>query len=212
MSVFLAALLGLVQGLCEFLPVSSSGHLVLLQNIFGITEGRCFLTRCFTSERFLPSPSPFEKPWAKCSAIPFANTRCSSCWPPCRGASHPAVPQFHRGQLFRLLAGLGLLVTAILLFVTDRISASLSGKRRIEKMRPGHALLIGAAQGLAVFPGFPAPAPPFPAGFLLFGRSFAAEFAFMMSIPAILGAAVLQGRTLLRPGSAAWIGCPSSSG
>ncbi len=42
MSVLQAALLGLVQGLCEFLPVSSSGHLVLLQNVFGISEGALF--------------------------------------------------------------------------------------------------------------------------------------------------------------------------
>ena len=42
MSILLAMLLGLVQGLCEFLPVSSSGHLVLLQNIFGVEEGALF--------------------------------------------------------------------------------------------------------------------------------------------------------------------------
>ena len=42
MNILIAALLGLVQGLCEFLPVSSSGHLVLFQNIFGINEGAMF--------------------------------------------------------------------------------------------------------------------------------------------------------------------------
>ena len=42
MNILIALLLGLVQGLCEFLPVSSSGHLVLLQNIFGIQEGALF--------------------------------------------------------------------------------------------------------------------------------------------------------------------------
>mgnify|MGYP002552489523 CR=1 FL=1 len=44
MNIFLAMLLGLVQGLCEFLPVSSSGHLVLLQTIFGVEEGALFFT------------------------------------------------------------------------------------------------------------------------------------------------------------------------
>ena len=44
MTVWLALLLGVVQGLCEFLPVSSSGHLVLLQNVFGIEEGALFFT------------------------------------------------------------------------------------------------------------------------------------------------------------------------
>ena len=44
MTIWIAMLLGLVQGLCEFLPVSSSGHLLLLQNIFGVTEGAMFFT------------------------------------------------------------------------------------------------------------------------------------------------------------------------
>ena len=44
MTIWIAMLLGLVQGLCEFLPVSSSGHLLLLQNMFGITEGALFFT------------------------------------------------------------------------------------------------------------------------------------------------------------------------
>ena len=44
MTIWIAMLLGLVQGLCEFLPVSSSGHLLLLQEIFGVTEGAMFFT------------------------------------------------------------------------------------------------------------------------------------------------------------------------
>ena len=44
MNVFVAAILGLIQGLCEFLPVSSSGHLLLMQKIFGITDGGYFFT------------------------------------------------------------------------------------------------------------------------------------------------------------------------
>ena len=44
MTIIQAVILGLVQGLCEFLPVSSSGHLLLLQTIFGITEGQTFFT------------------------------------------------------------------------------------------------------------------------------------------------------------------------
>ena len=42
MNILIAAFLDLVPGLCEFLPVSSSGHLVLFQNIFGINEGAMF--------------------------------------------------------------------------------------------------------------------------------------------------------------------------
>ena len=44
MNVWIAMLLGLIQGLTEFLPVSSSGHLLLLQEIFGVTEGAMFFT------------------------------------------------------------------------------------------------------------------------------------------------------------------------
>ena len=44
MNAFIAIILGLVQGLCEFLPISSSGHLLLLQKIFGISDGGLFFT------------------------------------------------------------------------------------------------------------------------------------------------------------------------
>ena len=44
MTIWLAILLGVVQGLCEFLPVSSSGHLILLQRMFGVEEGALFFT------------------------------------------------------------------------------------------------------------------------------------------------------------------------
>ena len=44
MMIWIAIILGLTQGLCEFLPVSSSGHLVLLHTIFGIEEGAMFFT------------------------------------------------------------------------------------------------------------------------------------------------------------------------
>ncbi|MDO4573417.1 MAG: undecaprenyl-diphosphate phosphatase, partial [Clostridia bacterium] len=44
MTIWIAMLLGLVQGLCEFLPVSSSGHLLLLQKMFGIEEGAMFFS------------------------------------------------------------------------------------------------------------------------------------------------------------------------
>ena len=44
MSIWIALILGIVQGLCEFLPISSSGHLVLLQQLFGIDNGALFFT------------------------------------------------------------------------------------------------------------------------------------------------------------------------
>ena len=202
MSVFQAALLGLVQGLCEFLPVSSSGHLVLLQNIFGITEGALFFNTMLHLGTLFAVAFAFRKTLGEMFRHPFRKYPMFIVL-----ATVPAVlltllfRNFIEESYSGSLLGWGFLVTALLLAVTDRISARLSGKRRIDGMRPGHALLIGAAQGLAVFPGVSRSGATISGGlFCSLEREFAAEFAFMMSIPAILGAAVLQGADVIKAG------------
>ncbi len=154
MSIFQAALLGLVQGLCEFLPVSSSGHLVLLQNIFGITEGALFFDTMLHLGTLFAVVFVYRKTLAEMFHHPFRKYPMFIVL--------ATVPTIVMTLLFRgfieesysgSLLGWGFLVTALLLTVTNSISAKIPGKRRIDEMRPTHALLIGVAQGLAVFPG-----------------------------------------------------------
>ncbi|MGI6193505.1 MAG: undecaprenyl-diphosphate phosphatase [Christensenellales bacterium] len=209
MSVFHAALLGLVQGLCEFLPVSSSGHLVLLQNIFGIAEGALFFDTMLHLGTLFAVVFAFRKTLWEMIRHPFRKYPMFIVL-----ATVPAVVftllfrDFIEGSYSGSLLGWGFLVTALLLTVTDRLSARVAGKRRIDGMRAGHALLIGAAQGLAVFPGVSRSGSTISGGlFCSLEREFAAEFAFMMSIPAILGATVLQVKDVLEVGigSVDWI-------
>jgi len=202
MSVLQAALLGLVQGFCEFLPVSSSGHLVLLQNVFGISEGALFFDTMLHLGTLFAVIFVYRKTVGEMLRHPFRKYPMYIIL-----ATVPTIvitlllrgfiEESYSGQLL----GWGFLITAVLLFSTDRLSAGLSGKRRIDKMRPGHALLIGAAQGLAVFPGVSRSGATISGGlFCSLDREFAAEFAFMMSIPAILGATVLQAVDLAKTG------------
>jgi len=202
MSVFLAALLGLVQGLCEFLPVSSSGHLVLLQNIFGISEGALFFDTMLHLGTLFAVAFAFRKTLFAMFRRPFKKYPMFVVL-----ATVPTViitlllKDFIEDSYSGSLLGWGFLVTALLLTVTNRLSETFGGNHRIEGMKAGHALLIGAAQGLAVFPGVSRSGSTISGGlFCGLEREFAAEFAFMMSIPAILGATVLQVKDVMEAG------------
>jgi len=186
MSVGQAALLGVVQGLTEFLPVSSSGHLVLMQ----------------------AAMKSFEQPGVVLDVVLHAGTTL-------------AVLVFFWGRIIQLrgrellligigtvpvvlvglalrpfvevlfgsvrLVGAALMVTAVLNFLTDRMIA------RREKMGKVDAGLVGIAQAIALVPGISR------SGITIFAgtsmgveRRQAAEFSFLLSVPAIVGANVLE--------------------
>ena len=194
MSVFQAALLGLVQGLCEFLPVSSSGHLVLLQNIFGIEEGALFLDTMLHLATLFAVVWVFRKTLWQMLRRPFSKYPMYIVL--------ATVPTVIIALLFQdtvensfsgEFLGFGFLVTALVLSLTEWLSGRPHKNRGLGEMGPGQALFIGCAQGVALFPGISRSGMTI-AGGLSMGleRGFAAEFAFLMSIPAILGATVLQ--------------------
>ena len=199
MNVLQAALLGLVQGLCEFLPVSSSGHLVLFQKIFGLSEGTLFF------DTMLHVATLFAVLWA------FRHTILDILRHPLGKlpryvvlATVPTVlitlllKDFFTDAYGGGLLGWGFLLTSLILFLTGRVP---KGDRTISSMGPKEAVLIGAAQGLAVLPGVSRSGSTIAGGlFCGLDRDFAAEFSFLMSIPAILGAAVLQAADAAKEG------------
>ena len=200
MNVLQAALLGLIQGLCEFLPVSSSGHLVLFQKIFGLSEGALFF------DTMLHVATLFAVFWA------FRRTLLSILRHPLSKlpryivlATVPTVvitlllKDFFTDAYGGGLLGWGFLLTGLILFLTGRIP---KGTKAIDSMGPKDALLIGTLQGIAVLPGVSRSGSTIAGGlFAGLDRDFAAEFSFLMSIPAILGATVLQAADLVREGT-----------
>jgi len=209
MSILTAIVLGIVQGLGEFLPVSSSGHLVLLQKVFGISEQTLFFdTMLHVGTLF----AVVVVLWNDIAAILRKPIQ------PLTGyliiATIPAVFAalifgdqieyiFNTGQFL----GVCFLITAALLCVTECLSRRISeanGYKKREEMNWLDALIIGLFQAIAIPPGISR------SGATISGalsrrldRDFAARFSFLLSIPAILGALVLNLKDLAKNGGAA---------
>lgn len=192
MTVWIAMLLGLVQGLCEFLPVSSSGHLVLLHNLFGIEEGALFFTTMLHVGTLIAVFVVYRQQIWDMLCQPFSRKVGLLVL-----ATIPTViiallfEDFFEDAYEGSLLGVGFLLTAIILTVSDRLSHRPERKKR--KLKWGSALFIGTMQGIAILPGVSRSGSTI-AGALCTGisKKTAADFSFLLSIPAILGSVVLQ--------------------
>ncbi len=207
-----AAILGLVQGLAEFLPISSSGHLALLQQWFGIDENKVLLFAVLLHVGTLVSVFIvyWKDIWEHIVEL------CLTIKDLCTGKGlrleeRPVrklgvmiivatIPTAIIGILFSdlfdklytsvLPIGIGLVITGFLLVMAERTGTS---NRGIEKMNFRNALFIGTVQGIAICPGISR------SGSTLFGslicnldRKFAVKFVFLISIPSILGSAIME--------------------
>ena len=212
MTYFEAVILGLVQGLAEFLPISSSGHLALLQQWFNINEDKVLLFAVLLHVGTLISV--FIVYWRDIWELIVE--LCLTVKDLCTGKGlrleeRPVrklgimiivatIPTAIIGLLFNdifdrlytsiLPIGIGLIITGFLLVFAERTGSS---NRGIEKMNFRHALFIGTVQGIAICPGISR------SGSTLFGslicnldRKFAVKFVFLISIPSILGSAILE--------------------
>ena len=220
MTYFEAVILGLVQGLAEFLPISSSGHLALLQQWFDIDENKVLLFAvllhvgtlisvfivywkdiwelivelCLTIKDLLTGKGLRleERPVRKLGVMIIVAT----------------IPTAIIGILFNdlfdklytsvLPIGIGLIITGFLLVLAERTGNS---NRGIDKMNFSNALFIGTVQGIAICPGISR------SGSTLFGslicnldRKFAVKFVFLISIPSILGSAIMETPEAIKAG------------
>lgn len=212
-------ILGIVQGLCEFLPVSSSGHLALFQYFFGfggedenLVAFDLFLHLAtvlaliiyFRKEilqvlkewfgGFLGKKySGWYYGWAILIATFFTGVIGL--------ALRKTVEEMSESPL---LVGCGLIFTAIILFVIPIIS---KGKKNISLFKI--AIFVGIAQGIAVLPGVSRSGMTIAASlFMGMAVNEAFKFSFMISIPAILGANFLEGLKILKAGRTAEIFLP----
>lgn len=209
MEIYQALILGIVQGLTEFLPVSSSGHLVLLQNFFGLTEPELLFDISLHIGTLVAVFIVFFK---EIRDLVLTLGRLPGLLESAGGGSKlfaenenfrllvliviGSVPTAVLGLLFHrmadrlfgsvALAGIMLLITGTLLWLTRRIGRS--GRTR-QRMTVKDTLLVGLVQGLAVMPGISRSGSTIATAlFLGIDRKTAGRFSFLLSIPAIFGA------------------------
>lgn len=188
---FQAIFLGLVQGLTEFLPVSSSGHLVLFQSLFGITEGnQTFNILLHVSTLVAVFAVYFDdiielikKPFSKLTALLIVGTLPTVIIALLFGDLIDSV--FGAGKFI----GINFIITGLILLYADRKT---QGRKTIDKMTGLDAAFVGTLQGIAICPAISRSGMTI-SGCLARGldRENAARFSFLLSIPAILGAMVL---------------------
>ena len=210
MSYLQAIILGLVQGITEFLPVSSSGHLAILQSFFGLESTENHLL--FDVLLHLGTlGSVLITYWGDIAGLTREGLVQLHLKKPRRGQKPDLLKQ--RMILFILLAtlplvlvvflrkavtslyentffiGFALLVTGGLLFAADRLGHGTKNERNATL---GSVMLVGLSQALATVPGLSRSGTTISVGmFCGFERSFAVKFSFLLSVPAVLGANLL---------------------
>ena len=198
MSVLEAVILGIVQGLTEFLPVSSSGHLVIAEALLGVRAPGVAVEVVLHVATLLSVVIVYQQRLRQLAR--GALDRDHDAWRFIGLLALASVPAglvgvFLEDQIERAfdapaVTGVMLLVTGGMLWSTRRRRGAGS---RAERPGAALALGIGIAQAFAILPGISRSGATITAG--LWGRlpgERAAEFSFLMSIPAIAGAAVLQ--------------------
>lgn len=222
MNYLTSVILGLVQGVAEFLPISSSGHLSLMQNLMGMTSiaktdllfevllhfgtliavfivyfrdivdlVRDFISVLFnlfsrqTQKRVSPSPN------SRMVLLLIVATLPLILIVPIKDS----VEALYGNTVF---VGCALLVTGFFLFCSDRIQR---GKKAARTATILDAAIVGLAQAIAVVPGLSRSGTTISVGMMRgFDRKFAVRFSFLLSIPAILGANILEIRDAVQAG------------
>jgi undecaprenyl-diphosphatase len=210
MTVFQALVLGLVQGLGEFLPISSSAHLVLTPWVFGWPDPGLAFDVALHVGTLAAVLWYFRVEWVSLTQSGFAllRTRRADTEEKQRVlfiiiATIPAaiagvLLEDYAESAFRspTLIALTLIVMGIVLWAADRYAPR---DRPLRQMRARDAILIGLAQIFALIPGVSRSGSTMTAGRALrFDRQSAAVFSFLMSMPITAAAAVLKAPTLLR--------------
>lgn len=213
LDIISAIILGAVQGLSEFLPISSSGHLALIPHLLGVETGLAFdtvlhigtlvaifsffwkdilnlikgfilslidLTEGFGVFRKGLEIVP-EKRFAWLIIVGTIPTAIIGL------LLKDAIETIFRGTVF---IGFFLIITGLILYYSERHS---SGSITAKNMPFAQAVIIGLCQGLAVLPGISRSGSTIASGLCLgLEREYAARYSFLLSVPAVVGAGVIQ--------------------
>lgn len=213
MSILEAIILGLVQGIAEFLPISSSGHLAILQNLFNMSDiegghmlfdvllhfgtliAICFMywtdikamftqtIDLLTGRNPAPEGQRRQYPAARMFMLIIAATLPLVLILPI----HNYIEALSESTIY---VGIALILTGCMLFVSDRMA---KGTKTERNMLFKDALIIGLCQCAATLPGLSRSGTTITAGIATgHDRRYAVKFSLLMSIPAVLGATVLE--------------------
>ncbi len=209
MNSFQAIFLGIVQGLTEFLPISSSGHLALFEHYFNITEAGLAFDILLHVGTLVALITYFFHDWLdmfKAVLRPERHNRFERrlFWYLVVATIPGAVAGFllekKAETVFRAPMRIAILlgIMGIILYLADRIARH---QRRLPGITLTDAILIGLSQALAIMPGVSRSGSTMTMGLILgFTRETAARFSFLMSTPIIFGAGLYHGLKLLKSG------------
>ncbi len=212
MTYLTAFLLGLVQGVAEFLPISSSGHLAIAQNLLGLEDAGSVPEFFDVLLHLGTLIAVFAAYWTDiCEMVveffrgigDLVHRSTPSPVPPARRLILLIIvgtlPLFAVLPIRKHVQGLtdnmvfvgaALIVTGILLFLCDRVRKGRKTERSATWL---DALLVGVGQAVATLPGVSRSGMTITAGcFVGYERRFAVRFSFLLSIPAVLGANILS--------------------
>lgn len=219
-----AIILGIVQGITEFLPISSSGHLSIFQNIFGLMDAESEQLFFDVMLHLGTLVAVFIAYWKDIRAmiVEFIAMLGSVGK---KGTDMPSAAQISARRMIMLIVvgtlpllvvlpvkkyveglygntffiGFALIATGLLLFLSDRVKF---GRKTEKNAAIIDALLVGFSQAIAVVPGLSRSGTTIAAGlFRGFDREFAVRFSFLLSIPAIIGANILSLVDAIRDGA-----------
>ena len=205
-------LLGLVQGIAEFLPISSSGHLAIAQNLLGMSDAGTVPEFFDVLLHLGTLVAVFVAYWADIKDMVLEFFRGAGDLihhstpnpvPPARRLIlliilgtlplfvvlpvKDAVQSLSNSMVF---IGAALIVTGVLLFVSDRVKKWRKNERTATWL---DVLIVGLGQAIATMPGISRSGMTITTGcFVGFERKFAVRFSFLLSIPAVLGANILS--------------------
>ena len=208
----MAIFMGLVQGVAEFLPISSSGHLSLLQYFFGFEEVDNLFNILLHFATLVAVCAVY---WKDVTGMIVEFFRGLAALFTRRGERETAQPPEARRLVFLVILGtlplalvlpfdnkieqlgsnpifvaVALLVTGCILFFSDRMAR---GRKTARNATVADALLVGVAQAIATIPGLSRSGTTISAGMLRgFDRKFAVRYSFLLSLPAVLGATLLK--------------------
>lgn len=212
MSYLMSVLMGIIQGVAEFLPVSSSGHLALFQAFFGmenVEENHMFFTVLLHFGTLLSVCVVYWRDIVDMIREFFLGIaalfgrREKGAPPPARrlvllvivGTLPLFVMVFLKGYIEALFVNsipvsLMLLLTGCLLFFSDRMA---QGRKDARTATVVDGLLVGCAQAVAVIPGISRSGATISTGMMRgFNRNFAVRYSFLLSLPAVVGANILE--------------------
>lgn len=193
MNLLYALILGILQGLTEFLPISSSGHLMLVEGLFGLDGGNLFFNVLLHFATLIAVLIVFWKDVVDIIKHPFGKKMQAIVVATIPTVILALVVRFCFDE-FALVAflGYGFLISSIVITITTILQ---NKKRQLGSIEINNkqAFLIGLVQGFAVLPGVSRSGSTICAGLVQgIDREESAKFSFLISIPVILGGLVFE--------------------